>query len=447
MGGAFVKWSPRLAPPVIFLWRRPPATTIKKIKGASYRKITSMPITQLMDTLKFLHPDGAVFELCAINLKAPTSKLWTGRAYGKKPLAGGWFKDPAAAAKLAVQIEAEGVYITLNPCQDAMLARADHRLKANVDRTADQHITGIKNLLIDIDPQRPTGVSSTDAEHAAALEMAHVIRADLAKAGWPEPLVGDSGNGGHLIYPLDLPNDPKSVALLKAVLEALAQRYADELKRLNLEIDLVVFNPARLTKLYGTMVRKGDNTQDRPHRMAQIISLPEIRRPVPVELLKKLSATAGAGAAVVAAPASPQAQEPRANEGGRLDVGAYLKHYGVDMVKVKPHGDGVLYCLEKCLFNPDHNPNEAAIKQAADGKLSYQCFHDSCKGRTWAEARVAISGSDKLNEFIVGGRAGTPAPKPPAPDYDQAERAAIQAEARHASASINLLRNYLLDIP
>ena len=54
--------------------------------------------------------------------------------------------------------------------------------------------------------------------------MAKIIRADLEKEGWPDPLVGDSGNGGHLVYPLDLPNGEESTALLKAVLAGLARR-------------------------------------------------------------------------------------------------------------------------------------------------------------------------------------------------------------------------------
>ena len=103
------------------------------------------------------------------------------------------------------KFQATGVYLTLNPCQEALLARANERLVAGVGRTKDAEIPRIRNLLIDLDPIRPEGISSTDAEHEAALEMAEIIRADLENEGWPEPLVGDSGNGGHLVYPLDLP--------------------------------------------------------------------------------------------------------------------------------------------------------------------------------------------------------------------------------------------------
>jgi putative DNA primase/helicase len=369
-------------------------------------KVGPLPIIQAIETLKFLHPGGDTFEICAIAPKTPTSPLWVGRAYGKKPIIAGWFRDPAGAAKLAVQIEAEGIYTTLNACQEALLARADHRLKASVDRTADHHIIGIKNLPIDIDPIRPSGISSTDQEHDAAVEMARFIKADLAKEGWPEPLFGDSGNGAHLNYPLDLPNDPESVRLVKTMLEALALRYQEHLARLNLEIDQAVFNPARLTKLYGTMVRKGDSTTDRPHRLAQIISLPETRQPVPLELLQKLAAT-------VQCQTQPKAKEAGRREEGRFDVETYLKHYGVEVVKVKPHAGGMLYCLQECLFDPSHSGNEAAIGRAQDGRLFYQCFHNSCKGRTWKEAREKISGTDNLNQFGVGarGRARTAGPE------------------------------------
>ena len=347
-----------------------------------------------LNTLKFLHPDGGVFELCIISPLSNVSNLWEGRPFGKKRLVVGWFSDPEKAANLAVQIEAEGIYTTLNPCTDGLLARANQRLKANVDRTADSHIEWIKNLLIDIDPVRPAGISSTDEEHEDALRIAQCVKAHLTTEGWPEPLVGDSGNGAHLIYPLDLPNNEETKNLLKSTLKALALEHQEPLGRLNLEIDQVVFNPARLTKLYGTMVRKGENTQDRPYRLARILCLPEARRSVSLHLLKKLAAT-------VPSHKTPQAKITEV-ETGQFDLEAYLKRYGVEVVQVKPYSGGVLHCLQECLFDPYHKNNEAALGRTAAGILFYQCFHNSCKGRTWAEARAKISGDDKLNEFIVG---------------------------------------------
>jgi len=47
--------------------------------------------------------------------------------------------------------------------------------------------------------------------------MAEIIRVDLENQGWPEPLVGDSGNGAHPVYPLDLPRDDETAVLLRIV--------------------------------------------------------------------------------------------------------------------------------------------------------------------------------------------------------------------------------------
>jgi hypothetical protein len=361
--------------------------------------MSTQNLEMALNTLEFLHPDGGVFELCLINPLASTSPNWAGKAFGKKPIVAGWFRDPAKAADLATRNEAESIHTTLNRCNEALLARADQRLKANVDRTADGHIERIRNLLFDIDPIRPSGISSSDQEHKAALELAQIIRADLRNQGWPEPLVGDSGNGGHLVFPLDLANTQESIDLVKAVLKALSLRYQEHLARLNLEIDQAVFNPARLTKLYGTMARKGDDTPDRPHRLAQIIALPENWVAVPRDLLEKIAQEAGEEEA----PGGGKTWQRADNANGKFDVSAYLAHYGVPVVKVKPHGDAVLYCLQTCVFDASHEGNEAAVVQKIDGKLLYQCFHDSCKARTWAEARDRISGHDKLTKFLIGG--------------------------------------------
>jgi hypothetical protein len=42
----------------------------------------------------------------------------------------------------------------------------------------------------------------------------------------------------------------------------------------DVSVDASVFNPARITKLYGTMTCKGDSTPDRPHRRSRILEIP-----------------------------------------------------------------------------------------------------------------------------------------------------------------------------
>jgi hypothetical protein len=40
------------------------------------------------------------------------------------------------------------------------------------------------------------------------------------------------------------------------------------------KIDQKVFNPGRLCKVPGTLARKGDDTEARPHRRAQLLEIP-----------------------------------------------------------------------------------------------------------------------------------------------------------------------------
>jgi hypothetical protein len=93
----------------------------------------------------------------------------------------------------------------------------------------------------------------------------------LRDQGWPEPVVGDSGNGYHLLYRIDLPNDRGSLELVKGVLEALAFKFSDEA----VEVDTTTCNAARIWKLYGTTARKGDDAGDRPHRRSRLLKVPE----------------------------------------------------------------------------------------------------------------------------------------------------------------------------
>jgi archaellum biogenesis ATPase FlaH len=90
----------------------------------------------------------------------------------------------------------------------------------------------------------------------------------------------------------------------------------------------------------------------------------------------------------------------------RVDVRAYAEHHGIEIIKEKTKGTATLYCLKECPFDPSHAPNESAIVQADNGALTFQCFHNSCQGRTWQEARFIISGNDKLTPFMVGGNSG-----------------------------------------
>lgn len=124
-------------------------------------------------------------------------------------------------------------------------------------------------MLIDVDPVRPADCSSSDAEHAAAWELASQVSRWLVEQGWLPPVVIDSGNGWHLLYRIDAPADKEHTELVKAILKGLAARFdTDQAK-----IDTKVHNLSRVSKLPGCWARKGPNTAERPHRPCRLVEV------------------------------------------------------------------------------------------------------------------------------------------------------------------------------
>jgi hypothetical protein len=166
---------------------------------------------------------------------------------------------------------AMGVYFTLNPVDPTLLARAFNRGKRySVFTTKDSEILRRRWLPIDFDPKRPSGISSTAFEHQAAIDRARECRDWLRGRGFPDPILADSGNGGHLLYGIDLPNDQESTDYVRGVLNTVADRFSDAV----VEVDRSVFNAARIWTAYGTLAMKGDSTPERPHRIARILEYP-----------------------------------------------------------------------------------------------------------------------------------------------------------------------------
>jgi hypothetical protein len=136
-------------------------------------------------------------------------------------------------------------------------------------------VLAYRHLLIDADPVRPAGISSSDAELDAALKLRDEIASEIASDyRLPEPIRAVSGNGGHLLYPLpDLPAG-KYGPVIKQMLKEISVKFSTDL----VTIDTTVFNPSRIWKLYGTVARKGDEVDAGPHREARPYRLAYIDR-------------------------------------------------------------------------------------------------------------------------------------------------------------------------
>ncbi|TWT92458.1 hypothetical protein Pla108_40840 [Botrimarina colliarenosi] len=280
----------------------------------------------------------------------------------------GFFDDYAAAAADLTKLRgAKGVYYTLNPVQPELLARAANRLKTQEKggATSDTNIVSRRWLPIDADPVRPAGISASDAEHDQALERINPIAGYLKSLGWPDPVVADSGNGGHLLYRIDLPAIDDG--LVARVLQALSDRFSDD----TVSIDTSVANPARIWKCYGTPACKGDNVPDRPHRVARILETPADLGVVSQEQLE---------AVAVDKPVVTPATSSSYTMGSEFNVTDFIHRNGFEVTGPQGwQGGGRMW---EFVSSPmcDHHDGAAFVGQLPNGKYTAGCRHNSC---TW----------------------------------------------------------------
>ncbi|QDU59562.1 hypothetical protein Pan216_03920 [Planctomycetes bacterium Pan216] len=180
-----------------------------------------------------------------------------------------------------------GVYFRMNPVLPALLARSKNRVQPSrsVQAASRDDVVRRRLLMIDVDPIRPSGISANEEERKAAVEVARAILKHLKSEGWPRHATVDTGNGYSIFFGVDLPPDDED--LVRRVLKSLDNRFSTD-KAL---VDTSVHDSARLARLPGTKNCKGDEVDDRTHRICRVLKCPDgALTPVPKELLERLAA-------------------------------------------------------------------------------------------------------------------------------------------------------------
>ena len=292
----------------------------------------------------------------------------------------GYFNDNEALAVAAAKIgHAKGIYFIPNVVDPALLARAENRVRVmskNDPSTSDTDIQRRRWLLVDCDSIRPAGISATNEQHDASVRKAREIDTALAVAGWPDPILADSGNGAHLMYRVDLP--AIDGGLHERALKALEFKHGDAV----VGVDLKVFNPARIWKLYGTWARKGDSTADRPHRMARLLEVPDTLATVPMALLEELAASV---------PAEPTPEPVRhahmPYNGKPFDLEGWMREHCQDAEGPMNWNKGRKWIFQTCPWDSNHTNGAAFVIQYAGGMIGAGCHHNGCVGKGWKELR------------------------------------------------------------
>jgi P4 family phage/plasmid primase-like protien len=283
----------------------------------------------------------------------------------------GYFDDWDAAIR-AVESEPsqyKAAYFTLNPIDlPAGIPLNPSSLNPSKGAASASDIARRIWLLIDLDPPRPSGTNATEAEKQAAREQAERVREWLTSQGWPEPVLADSGNGIHLLYRIDLPNDEKATALLKNFLGRLHQLFP--------MVDAGNFDASRVCKLYGSWARKGPHSDERPHRRSCIVD-------------------GGSGTVVTeqqiqALSPEPLRIQPKADDVKLAGLLGFLEHYGVALRAGPREVSGGWQVEIECPWIAEHsdeNRRDTVVSFIAGIGYGFKCLHSHCVNRHWQELR------------------------------------------------------------
>jgi hypothetical protein len=324
--------------------------------------------------LGYIHPHQALVEL---------------RAFGPNDTKfSGVFNNHRALAHNAAALDVKGLstssYFTLNSISPTTIVNpkaVNKVMKSPRHATKDRDIDRRWIYLIDVDPVRPSGTSSTDAEKSEALTIIDQIREYLGALGWTEPVVVDSGNGYHLLYGGDGCN-----AASKPWVHVL--KYLDRtFSTAGAKVDTSVGNAARISRLPGTWNRKGEDSAERPHRLARVVSYPEKLMPLMHGLIYRLASDTGYE--------SPYDRAEK-YQGDKPEL--LIDETGVHwLIKEFPEqlqlgydvhrDDGVYFFLSECPFNGgahrDQMGKTAIILR--DDHIEFNCFSDDCHEHTFGE--------------------------------------------------------------
>ena len=175
--------------------------------------------------------------------------------------------------------------------------------------------------------------------------------------------MADSGNGAHLLYPIDIP--VADTGLIEHCLDALATEFGS----LDVEIDRTVHNPARFCRLYGTVACKGDCLPTRPHRLAQLLAAPDTLIPVSRELLESLAAAVKIQTVKTPTPMVKMKRDTMAG----FDLPGWITRHQLDVSGPAPYQGGQQWVFKTCPWNPEHTNGSAFILQLANGAIAAGC--------------------------------------------------------------------------
>lgn len=322
-------------------------------------------IAEVRKAILTLQESNGVFEVRAIGTD-------------RRDILSGYFREPETLLKAFSKIDFRhrNIYITLGKVKEECFARSQSEcFRKSPQTTSDTEIVSYRWLFVDLDPVRTAGISSTDQELHEALLLAEKILDYMQSLGFCSPVRAMSGNGYHLLYRIDVPNDEEGRALIEKCLKVLANMFNTD----SVKIDTTNSNPSRICKLHGTLAQKGRDTEDRPHRMSKLIRVPEKIEVTPIDTIKAL-----ADELPDVEPVNHRAGVKHAQTFDLLD---FMSRHGMTY-KEDSNDRAKIYRLDECPFDPSHKNGDSRIFLYHNGAIAFKCHHNSCKQYRWQDVRL-----------------------------------------------------------
>lgn len=295
----------------------------------------------------------------------------------------GYFYDIENAIEALKPFDNANIYYSINEVKKACASRDQFNCFKQVKGTATskQDIEHRWWLPIDVDCERPSGVSSTDSEKKKAHKKAQDVFIFLRENGFSTPIVCDSSSGYHILYPIDMENDQASEDAIKSFLEILANNFTDE----SVKIDTVLHDSNRILRLSGTFGRKGRSSEERPHRLAKILSVPSKIARMKIEHIQSFNEKY---AIKVEQPQRRQ-YNGNGNTQEQFNLREFIQKYGIEVEKEVPiSGGGTKYVLAECPFDSQHKAPDSALFELPNGAIAFKCYHNSCSQYDWRAFRL-----------------------------------------------------------
>ena len=178
-----------------------------------------------------------------------------------------------------------------------------------------------------------------------------------------------SGNGFHLYIATDgWPNDGEHNGIAKAFIGMLSAKFSDG----EVKIDTATANPGRLGKVPGCISRKGDEEEDRPHRMVEIEYVGN-GAALTAEAVKALIDAEGHSIGV------PRTSKQASGLDPDFDIYDFAEWCGVTVEHEFEKNGCTFYALEPCpMAGHTHRGQLGKTCFIVGDGLGFECFSDDC---------------------------------------------------------------------